>query len=211
MPSTPEDILALLVRDPLFQFGRHIGFIIFLLPKAGWKASFNKCYKLDICVEQSFNGTMIILSYAYTPDPKQEISAKHLPGSLSLDFLDFFLPVPVPSAARARGFLWLMYHYLEGPNDNPYDDKYSVTHPGKGPYIFRVDDKTLASENIDTLAEITWGQKMAARRAAFVEKQLEIELLGKEPMPRTRRERKVPAESSWKSLEKHAGKATHVF
>jgi hypothetical protein len=76
-----------------------------------------------------------------------------------------------------------MYHYLEGVSDNPFDDTWSQANPGKSPYIYQVDHDTLASENADTLAEITWGQKMAARRATFLDKQMDLEIRSKELLP----------------------------
>jgi hypothetical protein len=89
-----------------------------------------------------------------------------------MDFLDIFMPCPVQSSVRAKAFLWLAYHYLEGQTDNPFDDQYSLAHPGKSPYLYRVDPAAVADENRDTLAEITWGQKMAAKRAQFMDEQL---------------------------------------
>ena len=97
-----------------------------------------------------------------------------------MDFLDLFLPVSVPSVMRSQTFLWLMYHYLEGYSSNPFDDQWSRSNPGKSPFIYQVDHSTLASENTDTPSEITWGQKMAARRATFLDKQLDLELRNKE-------------------------------
>ena len=79
-----------------------------------------------------------------------------------------------------------MYHYLEGISENPFDDAWSRANPGKAPYIYQVDHNTLASENINTPAEITWGQKMAARRATFLDKQMDLELRSKELLPTAR-------------------------
>jgi len=112
-----------------------------------------------------------------------EAAVRHFPEALRLDFLDLFLPVSVPSLMRARTFLWLMYHYLEGVAENPFDDTWSQANLGKSPYIYQVDHNSLASENVDTLAEITWGQKMAARRATFLDKQMDLELRSKELLP----------------------------
>jgi len=112
-----------------------------------------------------------------------EVATRHFPENLRLDFLDLFLPVSVPSGMRAQTFLWLMYHYLEDSEENPFSDSWSQSNPGKSPYIYQVDHNTLGSENVDTLAELTWGQKMAARRATFLDKQMDIELRSKELMP----------------------------
>jgi len=84
---------------------------------------------------------------------------------------------------RAQTFLWLVYHYLEDSSANPFDDSWSRNNPGKCPYIYQVDHISLASENADTLSELTWAQKMAARRATFLDKQMDIELRSKELMP----------------------------
>jgi hypothetical protein len=75
-----------------------------------------------------------------------------------------------------------MYNYLEAGSENPFDDARSRATPGKSPHICQVDYNTLI-ENTDTPAEITWGQKMTARRAPFLDKQMDIELRSKELLP----------------------------
>ncbi|KAI5991619.1 hypothetical protein EDD15DRAFT_2368962 [Pisolithus albus] len=68
-----------------------------------------------------------------------------------LNFLDLFLPMKISSADRAKAFLWLMFHYLEGPDQpNPYDDDYSRQNPGKVPRLRRLSDAEMAEENVDT-------------------------------------------------------------
>ncbi|KZT44581.1 hypothetical protein SISSUDRAFT_1056913 [Sistotremastrum suecicum HHB10207 ss-3] len=109
------------------------------------------------------------------------VGINHFPEKLGYDFLDLFLPIPVPSAQRARAFLWLMFHYLEGPHEfNPYGDEYSQSHPGQAPFLLEVDPAELAHENVDTLADTTWGEKMAVRRANFLERQSEAEARDKD-------------------------------
>ncbi|KAJ7655081.1 hypothetical protein DFH06DRAFT_1413520, partial [Mycena polygramma] len=64
-----------------------------------------------------------------------------------MEFIDLFLPNPASSQSRARAFLWLCYHYHEGPSANPdedYDGDMAVTglnpfsdpsNPGKVPRL----------------------------------------------------------------------------
>lgn len=88
-----------------------------------------------------------------------------------LNFLDLFLPINISSADRARAFLWLVYHYLEGPDQrNPYDDDYSCQNPGKVPWLSRLTDAELAEENVDTVEEIEWGRAMSAQRNVFLQR-----------------------------------------
>ena len=88
-----------------------------------------------------------------------------------MNFLDIFLPINISSADRARAFLWLVYHYLEGPSQpNPYDDDYSRQNPGKVPWLRRLTDAELAEENVDTTKEIEWGRAMSAQRNIFLQR-----------------------------------------
>ncbi|KAJ8596536.1 hypothetical protein M405DRAFT_153221 [Rhizopogon salebrosus TDB-379] len=88
-----------------------------------------------------------------------------------LNFLDIFLPINIASADRARAFLWLMFHYLEGPDQpNPYDDDYSRQHPGKVPWLRRLSEEAMAQENVDTPDEIEWGKSMSEIRNIFLQK-----------------------------------------
>ncbi|KAG1755081.1 uncharacterized protein EDB91DRAFT_1242285 [Suillus paluster] len=88
-----------------------------------------------------------------------------------VNFLDLFLPVNIASADRARAFLWLVFHYLEGPDQpNPYDDDYSRQNPGKVPWLRRLTDEEMAHENVDTPDEIEWGRAMSAQRNLFLQK-----------------------------------------
>jgi Ino eighty subunit 1 len=88
-----------------------------------------------------------------------------------LNFLDLFLPINISSADRARAFLWLVYHYLEGPDQpNPYDDDYSRQNPGKVPWLRRLTDAELAEENVDTAEEMEWGRAMSAQRNVFLQR-----------------------------------------
>lgn len=88
-----------------------------------------------------------------------------------LNFLDLFLPMKISSVDRAKAFLWLMFHYLEGPDQpNPYDDDYSRQNPGKVPRLGRLSDAETAEENVDTAGEIEWGKTMSARRNHFLQR-----------------------------------------
>jgi len=89
-----------------------------------------------------------------------------------LNFLDLFLPnKELSSADRARAFLWLMYFYLESnEGNNPFDDDYSRNNPGKAPLLRRLTKSQLASENVDSPEEISWGKKMSGLRNSFLHK-----------------------------------------
>ncbi|KAI6158760.1 hypothetical protein EDD17DRAFT_1511899 [Pisolithus thermaeus] len=77
----------------------------------------------------------------------------------------------ISSADRARAFLWLMFHYLEGPDQpNPYDDDYSRQNLGKVPRLRRLSDAETAEENVDTTDEIEWGKIMSAQRNHFLQR-----------------------------------------
>lgn len=91
-----------------------------------------------------------------------------------LNFLDLFLPVRLSSADRARAFLWLIFHYLEGPDEpNPFEDSYSRQHPGKIPRIRQLTEPEAAIENCDTEEELEWGSMMSAKRRAFLKRLIE--------------------------------------
>ncbi|KAL4069496.1 hypothetical protein J3A83DRAFT_4095644 [Scleroderma citrinum] len=107
-----------------------------------------------------------------------------------LNFLDLFLPIKISSADRARAFLWLMFHYLEGPEQpNPYDDDYSRQNRGKVPYLRRLSDAEMVAENVDTNEEIEWGKVMSAQRNLFLQRlvnSLENDKKAKNVQPSTR-------------------------
>jgi Ino eighty subunit 1 len=99
----------------------------------------------------------------------QPLAAVHFDAPLN--FLDLFLPINISSASRARAFLWLMFHYLEGPDlPNPYDDEYSHQHHGKVPWLHRINDAEMQRENVDTEDEIQWGIMMSGQRDAFLQR-----------------------------------------
>ncbi|KAJ7130088.1 hypothetical protein C8R43DRAFT_1025747 [Mycena crocata] len=95
------------------------------------------------------------------------LAGVHFDGTLN--FLDLFLPKPLSSQDRARVFLWLMYYYLENPDgQNPFDDPYSRTHPGKAPLVRKLTKEEESQENVDTPEEKEWGVTMSAQRNAFL-------------------------------------------
>ncbi|KAI5116745.1 hypothetical protein M0805_000439 [Coniferiporia weirii] len=98
------------------------------------------------------------------------VSQKHFDPDNTLDFVDLFLPVPVPSAARARVFLWLCFHYLEPPNaPNPYDD-HEHGQDARAPRLLRLsaEEAVASRENVDPPDEIARGAKMMEQRRAFI-------------------------------------------
>ena len=86
-----------------------------------------------------------------------------------MEFLDLFLPINLSSSSRARVFLWLMYHYLQGPDKpNPFDDDYSRANPPKVPRMRSLTREEQAQENVDPPDEVEWGKKMSATRSKFL-------------------------------------------
>ncbi|EPQ60889.1 hypothetical protein GLOTRDRAFT_113402 [Gloeophyllum trabeum ATCC 11539] len=87
------------------------------------------------------------------------------------DFLDLFMPVELSSASRARAFLWLIFHYLEGTDvPNPFCDEYARQHPGKVPRLRHITPREMEEENMDPPDEIEWGRKMSQLRSQFLQK-----------------------------------------
>jgi Ino eighty subunit 1 len=100
----------------------------------------------------------------------QPLATVHFPSPYN--FLDLFLPtVQISSEDRGRAFLWLIYHYLEGPTlPNPYDDDFSRRNTGKIPRLRRVATRELQNENVDLPEETRWGLEMSNQRSAFLQK-----------------------------------------
>lgn len=83
-------------------------------------------------------------------------------------FNDLFLSSPYTSASRARAFLWLLWHYLEGPEvPNPYDDAFSRAHPGRLPSL--LEDEHPREANVDTPQELESCDRMKAQRSRFLQ------------------------------------------
>ncbi|KAI0757158.1 hypothetical protein C8Q80DRAFT_1215864 [Daedaleopsis nitida] len=86
-----------------------------------------------------------------------------------VEFLDLFLPINLSSSTRARVFLWLIYHYLQGPDSpNPFDDDYSRANPPKVPRMRSLTREEQAQENVDPPDEVEWGKHMSALRSKFL-------------------------------------------
>jgi Ino eighty subunit 1 len=87
-----------------------------------------------------------------------------------VEFVDLFLPINISSAARAKAFLWMIFHYHEGPNlANPFADDHARRNPGKVPWLLRLSREEQAQENIDPPEELEWGRKMAQTRSRFLQ------------------------------------------
>lgn len=65
-------------------------------------------------------------------------------------------------------FLWLVYHYLEPEEPNPFADDHALKNPGKVPALRCMSPAEAQAENVDTEEEIKWGQGMSAKRNAFL-------------------------------------------
>src|SRR6267154_2496709 len=80
-----------------------------------------------------------------------------------VEFVDLFLPINISSAARAKAFLWMIFHYHEGPNlANPFADDHARSNPGKVPWLLRLSREEQAEE-------LEWGRKMAQARSRFLQ------------------------------------------
>lgn len=99
----------------------------------------------------------------------QQLSRSHFPDGI--EPLDLFLSTQgIPSAQRARAFLFLVWHYYEGPSTsdpNPFHDDFSRANPGKVPLL---SPGTAGTENIDDESEIRFGDEMKAARLNHLEK-----------------------------------------
>lgn len=105
-----------------------------------------------------------------------------------IEFLDLFLPISISSASRAKLFLWLMFHYLQGSTlPNPFDDDYSRQNPPKGPLLEQLTKEQMQRENSDPVEEIEWGKRMSAQRSGFLKElvdEMELEKKKKKnPLP----------------------------
>ncbi|KAI0651695.1 hypothetical protein C8Q79DRAFT_997031 [Trametes meyenii] len=95
------------------------------------------------------------------------VAQKHFDAPV--EFLDLFLPINLSSQSRARVFLWMMFHYLSGPDrPNPFDDEYSRINPGRVPRMRPLTREEQAQENVDPMDEVEWGKRMSALRSKFL-------------------------------------------
>ncbi|CAL1696159.1 unnamed protein product [Somion occarium] len=96
------------------------------------------------------------------------IAQSHFASQTNYDLLDFFCPINISSESRGRAFLWLCYHYLEGPNPNPFADEFALANPGKTPRLRILSAEETLLENVDPSSEKEWGERMTIQRREFV-------------------------------------------
>ena len=94
--------------------------------------------------------------------------------------MDLFLPHPLSSASRARAFLWLIFHYYQGPQaPNPFADEFALKNPGKMPRIHRLTEEEMGMENVDMPEEIEWAKRKSNQRSVILRDLIETEELEK--------------------------------
>ncbi|KAI0670068.1 hypothetical protein C8Q78DRAFT_1039065 [Trametes maxima] len=97
------------------------------------------------------------------------IARTHFEPRTTVDFLDFFTPVPISSQSRARVFLWLCYHYHEALSDNPFFDEHASGRLERAPPLVALSPQDTSAENVDTAEEIRRGDDMNDIRRRFLE------------------------------------------
>lgn len=110
-----------------------------------------------------------------------EVSTDHFhPGQ---EFFDIFSKASYSSASRARAFLALAYMLLETNGtaeqalSNPYRDV-NDDNPLRVPELVSITQDEEALENVDTSAELEYGDRMLAERLAFLRMALPARLEG---------------------------------
>jgi len=94
--------------------------------------------------------------------------------------MDLFLPHPLSSASRAKAFLWLIFHYYQGPQaPNPFADDYALKNPGKMPRIQRLTEEEMNTENVDMPEEVEWAKRKSNQRSVILRDLIETEELEK--------------------------------
>jgi hypothetical protein len=84
------------------------------------------------------------------------------------------------SASRARAFLWLVFHYYQGPRaTNPFADEYAEKNPGQMPRIQRLTEDEMNRENVDLTEEVEWAGRKSAQRSIILRDLIETEELEK--------------------------------
>ncbi len=98
----------------------------------------------------------------------QVINERHFkPYKGIVDCLGLFCPEPIPSAQRAKMFLWLMFHYLESRDrPNPFSEDESGGPPRLEP--LQPAEYAELEENIDTQTEVDFGHVMRENRMEFL-------------------------------------------
>jgi len=95
-----------------------------------------------------------------------------------LDFVDLFLPHPLSSPSRTRAFLWLIFHYYQGPQaPNPFADESTPEIPKKMPGIHRLTEEEMDMENVDMTEEIEWAKRKSNQRSVVLRDLIETEEL----------------------------------
>lgn len=94
--------------------------------------------------------------------------------------MDLFLPHPLSSGSRAKAFLWLVFHYYQGPQaPNPFADEYTQKNPGKMPKLQRLTEEEMKTENVDLGEEVEWAKRKSAQRSVILRDLIETEELEK--------------------------------
>jgi len=183
-PSTPDEVLLKLVSEDT-QLNRRSN--TYPKKRAGHHPPTSVVNLIFVLANHAAVSLTIVVKFLpliVTSFPKP-LSAVHFDGSLN--FLDLFLPnTHIASASRGRAFLWLLYHYLESENSpNPFDDQYSLRHPGRVPFLRPLSSTDYSRENIDTSQEIQWGNMMSGQRNLFLQKLVSTTDLDKRPKVNT--------------------------
>lgn len=148
-----------------------------------WTATNDQCRKPDLCPVIVFHG-IVHFPLSAKPIPSNHALCTQLLGPMHfeppLDFMDLFLPHPLSSPSRARAFLWLIFHYYQGPQaPNPFADEYSLKNPGKMPRIQRLTEEEMNMENVDMSEEIEWAKRKSNQRSIILRDLIETEELEK--------------------------------
>lgn len=107
------------------------------------------------------------------------VGRTHFEDDCGIEFTELFSSIPVPSAERARVFLWLCYYYLEAPGSpNPFADNTNIANnesdATRAPSMrLRTAEEmaALPPENVDPPEEIERAQKLAEQRRNFISKE----------------------------------------
>jgi hypothetical protein len=95
-----------------------------------------------------------------------------------LSFSGLFTPTYTQTVTRARGILWLTFHYLEGPGvATPFGPPDAPAPP---PLLPATPDEIYGT-NRDTPEELDWAARMRTRRALFLQDLVQEE--HPEPLP----------------------------
>ncbi|KAJ7293315.1 hypothetical protein C8J57DRAFT_22543 [Mycena rebaudengoi] len=154
------------------------------------------------------------------------------------EFLDLFLPGDTSSESRARAFLWLCYHYLEGASadtDDDYDgDGLSTANPfsgpGKTPRLATLTPEEVALENVDPEEETVLAKRLISQRESIVQDNLRkesakeskakgspagdsspVKTQNKRGRPSTKAKPSTPIRQKAQALEDHEEEAEKIY